>query len=212
MFICVVQYIHQMDYSTSYQLREFVDAPVHDIDLTAEINERMWDYRQLDRGPRLNPDLSGRPQFTKYSLYHTFDSVKEPFSSGEPDRRLLNSGTSTVTNENANQAFHASAQHGQPSLFRQIIDTESAIQNRGLVAIQRADQGIYVPGPAPAGMYVRDQFIVPGRTCTRTGTMVGDGHTAGVDFARDYLHNQTTTQGNGGMARAFGIQTRAKNS
>jgi hypothetical protein len=185
-----------MDYSASYQLKEFVDAPVHDIDLTAEINDRMWAYRQLDQGPRLNPDFSGRPQFTKYSLYHT--SGLDPSTGFSPGK--------------ANQTFHASAQHGQPSLFRQTIDTESAIQNRGLVAIQRADQGIYVPGPAPAGMYVRDQFITPGQAHTYTGSRMADGHTASTEFAEDYLLKQRTTQGRGGSWRSFGIQTRAKNS
>ena len=187
-------YIHiTMDYSASYQPKEFIDPPVNDIDLTAEINDRMWDYRQLDQGPRLRPDLTGRPQFTKYSLYHTTDTDSKTVS---PMAGVASAAT-----------FHASAQRGQGSLFRQTIDVESAIQNRGLVALSHADQAVYVPT-----FPVSKDGIMAGTPTTSFGVRVVDGQTANTDFASDYLYNQSSNQGRGGTMRAFGIQTRAKNS
>ncbi len=182
---------YKMDYSKSYQTTSFTDEPVPDTDLIEEHNERLWAYRGIDAGPQLRSTLSGRPQFTKYSLFHVFDKTNEPAIIG------------TVVPD-LEGPFHPSAQHAQSSLFKQTIDIESQLQNRGLLALQRGNPGTFVPGPAPANMYTSANLVQmdgPSKTSMQT---------AGTEFAREYGQHQIKTQGRGGLDRMFEIQTRTK--
>lgn len=91
------------------------DCTIVTHDRVDEMNRKLIQRSELGTGPMLYPELDIRPQHTKYTQFHMFD-VRTP-------QTTTSTGTST---------FHPSSQRGQPAQFRNTVDIETQIQNRGL--------------------------------------------------------------------------------
>lgn len=128
-----------MDARKAFAAREFRPVQVVDHDLNEEHNRRLSDLRGIDDRAAANfaPTLSFRPRSTKYSFMHVLD---QPDPDSIQATRAVQDGAAAPY-----RAFDPTAQHAPPAAFLSSIDVESAIQNRGLVALQRATKADYLP-------------------------------------------------------------------
>lgn len=163
-------------------------------DKTDDINRRMWQRNQIDQSPALFPDLSVRAQYTKYTRFHIYD-VRNDLGSVP-----LDTGDSSK--------FHPGAQHGQSAKYRNTVDLESQLQNRGLVALQKNSLGTFVP--QPDGPLYRPTNIV---------SVAGKApptfaHSSGFAFGKQQQERQMVGQASrgSGTVRMFNLDSHARNS
>jgi len=160
-------------------------------DKTDEQNDRLM-QRWSDQIDPIIPDLSVRAQYTKYSQFHVYDVNL---------LNLPNLGNVAT----GHSAFHPGSQHGHTAKYRATVDLESQLQNRGLVALQKNDIGVYVPqvdGPLYQPNTI--ESFVPISTA-------GSLSSSRAGFAKQ-LQDRHQSSGRQGTKRMFNLDSHAKNN
>ena len=150
-----------------------------------ELNTRIKD-RQFPDSP-LEPNFSPRPVPTKYSHFPIINR-----------RKPMNEPVIPYLDHNTNINFNPGTHRAPPSGFLNNVDVETVLRNQ-TIALQRADQGIYVPSTNSDLYNVR----VVSRPSEQTHPLLFerpqfDGrlhpNVAGSDIGRDQFFNHTRTQ------------------
>lgn len=151
-----------------------------------ELNSRMTE-RQFPDSP-LEPNFSPRSIPTKYSHFPIINR-----------RKPMNEPIIPYLDYNSNVNFNPGSSRAPPSGFLNNVDVETVLRNQ-TVAIQRADQNIYIPSSNSDLYNVRVSMTGPSE---QTHPLLFekpqfDGrihpNVAGSDIGRDQFFNHTRTQ------------------